>query len=185
MTRDMSRREKVLLLVLVLMLLAFAYYLTVQKPVRQELDTITEQTLDVETKLQVEQLRAARTAQMRKELEEMERSGGNSPVPIPTFDNLQNVMVELNGILAAADNYDLNFSSPVMDGSLVRRAIGMSFTCGSYADARAILDHLYACRYRCRIGDLSLSGDLSGSEGVQVSLTATFYEIMLSSSSGS
>lgn len=190
MSRALSRRERALAAVLAVLLVALVYYLLVYQPVQEELSSVETRQLDIAASIEVERAKTVKLEQMRGELALLEQNGAQETAPMARFNNEQNVITELSAILAAATDYDLSFSPLVTDGGLVRRSIGMSFGCADYADARDILEQLYSCRYRCQIGDFSLSARTSAAAGgggqardltlnpVQVSLTVTFYEMI-------
>lgn len=184
MNREMTKREKVLLLILAVILLGLVYNLLVFQPVKTSLASAADQSQELQDEIQTEAARGAHLAQMRDKLQELKKNETAGEISIPEYDNIQDLVTELNRVLAAASDYDLNFTPPKTDDKgLVRRVIGMTFTCGRYADARSILSELYSCRYRCQIGDLQLKSENSESVSdlssgpVQVSLTVTFYEM--------
>jgi len=192
-SRALSRREKVLVVIFALLLVTLVYYLLVYQPVQEACASLELNRLDTEISIQVEQAKSIQMEKMREELEALRKNDGIEVAPMARFDNAQNVMAELSVILSAATGYDISFSPLADSGNLLRRTIGMSFGCSSYEDARAILQQLYACRYRCQINDVSLTAQAPPAsdalrvsdltlDKVQVSLTVTFYEIRSASS---
>ena len=188
MSRALSRREKLLVAVLALLVVALAYYLLVYQPVLEQVASAQLKQRETQSSMELERLKTVRLEQMRRQLEELRQDGVQTLAPMARYDNAQNVMAELAVILSAASDYDLSFSPVVIDGALVRRSIGMNFGCAGYADARAILEQLYACRYRCAIGDFTVTaqtpaGETAESQSalslspVRVNLTVTFYEL--------
>lgn len=186
MSRALTRREKVLMTVLALLLMALAYYLLVYQPVREELASIRSGMQDMESRIALEQAKAVRLEQMREQLESLGHSEESGLTPMAEYDNAQNVMAALASVLSSAAYYDLSFSPVAADGRLVRRSIGMTFGCAGYADAREILRRLAACPYRCSIGDFSITAEPPAAaaaepdltrDSVRVSLTVTFYEL--------
>ncbi len=188
MSRALSRREKALMGILAVLLIALAYYLMVYQPVEEELASIEARKLDIQSSIDVETTKSLLLARMNNELEELRKDGETEFAPMAAYDNAQNVMNELASILSTATDYDLSFSPVVTDGSLVRRSIGMSFGCAGYANARAVLEQFYNCRYRCRIGDFAITAVLPKNadaglepdlarDQVRVSMTVTFYEL--------
>lgn len=187
LSKQFTRREKVLLCILGLLLVGAAYYFAVHQPVETALRNLSFQQALAQDSLTVLQVKEQRLSQMREELEEI--LAQPNPAKTPKFDNLQQVMVFLNAILGSTTDYSLSFQPVKMpeDGSVVRRVINMSFTCATYAEARVVVEQLRDCVYRCQLGDLSMSpaapttpaaeqtADLT-TGAVQVSLTATFFE---------
>lgn len=190
LSKQFTLREKVLLVLLSLLLVGAAYFWLVHQPVEAAMSEISLAMEDADMERTVLQVKRQRLEDMKAELEGI-LSGTGSGVETPDYDNLQNVMVFLNGILANAGDYSLDFQSVEQpeEGNIVRRVINMSFTCPSYADAVSVLTRLHDCAFRCQIGTLSLmpadGQETGGGETraaalldgpVQVNLGVTFFE---------
>lgn len=184
LSKQFTRREKVLLCILGLILVGSTYYFAVHQPVETALRELTLQQEDARSSIMILEIKAQRLSEMRAELEEI--LARPNPPETPKYDNLQQVMVFLNTILGSTADYSLSFQ-PVEapeEGSVIRRVIQMSFTCPSYGEARSVVEALRGCVYRCQLSNLSMSpaarereqsADLTAG-AVQVSLTATFFE---------
>ncbi|MPM66233.1 hypothetical protein SDC9_113140 [bioreactor metagenome] len=183
MSRAFTQREKVLLTVLALLLLATAYYRLVYQPVETELTAIAAGRVELESQLQVEQTRRTVLTRMRQSLAELEQAGASAPTPLAVYDNAQNVLFELADVLSAAAEYDLSFSPVTTEGNLARRVIGLTFVAPDYDSLHGIMERLYGGPYRCQIGDFTFSAagqsraDLIGGP-VRASLTVTYYELL-------
>ena len=94
--------------------------------------------------------------------------------PMPDHDNIQNVMVELNAILAPSREYTLRFSSVQEENHVVARQVSLPFTCANYAAARSILQQLHDSDLRCLVDSVSITENEDGT--VQVDATVIFYE---------
>ncbi len=179
MNRALTRREKVLLLLLALLLLAMGYMKLFYEPLQTERIAAETRLADAEDAQLLEQARLHQMRQMEAELEKLKADGAAKAAEIPAYDNIENVMVQLNAILSAAQEYSLTFSEVAFgeDGT-VSRPIQMTFTAVSYAAARTILNDLYHGWYRCSLSGMSVSADedVSRDSPVNVSLTVTFYE---------
>ena len=116
---------------------------------------------------------------MQQKLAKIKASGAIPDAEIPDYDNIEKVMLQLNGILAHAQEYSLSFGeiTDAADG-ILSRPVELSFTAGSYTSAREIINQLYQCPYRCAVSDISEQAEtnLSSDGTVQVDLTITFYE---------
>ena len=127
-------------------------------------------------------IEAARLRQMRKmeeELQQLKDSGAIPNAEVPAYDNIQNVMIQLNTILSQAVEYSLSFKEVSTDDTgMVFRPIDMTFTANDYDTVRSIVDDLYHCRYRCSVEDLSVNADLNLSieNKIFVDLSIVFYE---------
>ena len=130
----------------------------------------------------IEQTRALKMQVMEKELEELKAGNAVPDAQVPDYDNVQRVMIELNAILARAQEYSLAFDDVSLDDSgLVRRPVELTFKTADYAAAREIINDLYHCRYRCSIQDVSIYADEDGTDitaapGAVTQLTAVFLE---------
>ena len=172
MDREFTPREKGMLLVLAVLLLALGYMKLFYAPVQQA----------VEDNQQL-QTRALKMQTMEKELEELKTGGAVPDAQVPDYNNAKRVMVELNAILARAREYSLSFDDVSLDedSGLVRRPVELTFQTADYAAAREIINDLYHCRYRCSIQDVTISADEDGTDitaapGAVTQLTAVFLE---------
>lgn len=85
-------------------------------------------------------------------------------------------MFELNAILQSAQEYSLSFGTVDTEQSIVRRRISLSFTSGSYEQAKAVLQQLHDSAYRCMLDDLRLSLDNGQRGDVTVNGSIVFFE---------
>jgi len=178
MNRPFTRREKALILVLVVLLLAVGYAKLFYGPLNDDLLDAQNRRADAESALVLEQAKLQQMQDMEDELTKL-RAEGAAKAEIPDYDNVENVMVQLDTILAAASRYSLTFQDVTFGDELVSRPVSLSFDADSYASAHGILTALYQCPYRCTLGDLNVASarDASVNAGpVSVSVTVTFYE---------
>lgn len=175
MKRRLTVRELVLLGVLALILLISCYVMLFYLPVTAELDRLENETELCRTQLDAAQQRAEEKQRMERELEEL-FAQPEPPLGMPAYDNLQQVMFELNAILAATEEYALSFGTVDAGGSIVHRRISLSFNSGSYEQAKAVLQQLHDSMYRCMLEDLRLSMGSEQEDGVTVSGSIIFFE---------
>ncbi len=181
LSRKFSNREKALLLILALLVIAISYYLLVWKPVNERMEAAVSAEANAQNEMLLEQAKLAQMQQMKAELASLDafEQSTNAAV-IPPYDNAKKVMQLLNGVLMASQKYSIDFSNVSMQGNLALRSLRMSFECGSYNDAKAIIRALYSGPYRCRIGNMtfrSAAGNMLASP-VAVELDITFYEFL-------
>lgn len=175
MKRRLTVRELALLGVLAAILLVSGYVMLFYLPVTSELDRLESETELCRTQLAAAQQRAEEKQRMQRELEEL-FAQPEPPLGMPAYDNVQQVMFELNAILASAEEYALSFGTVDAGESIVHRRISLSFTSGSYDQAKAVLQQLHDSVYRCMLDDLRLSLDSEQQEGVTVSGSIVFFE---------
>lgn len=179
MNRAFTQREKILLLILTVMLLVLAYFKGFYQPLEERSEAAQLAQSNALDELTFEQTKNQRMNAMQKELDDLKAQGVLEDAVVPNYDNVENVMVQLNSILSAAVDYQLTFSDVQDTGDgLMSRPVQMTFTAVNYAQARKILDDLYHCYYRCALSDLSIAGqnDIANDTQVSVSVTATFLE---------
>ena len=92
------------------------------------------------------------------------------------YDNLQAVMFELHGILDQTREYSLSFGTVDTEQAIVRRSISLTFTSGSYEEAKSVLQQLNDSAFRCMLSDVSISLGQTGEGLVSVSGTIVFFE---------
>lgn len=175
MKRRLTARELVLLGILAAVLLVSGYVMLFYLPVTAELDRLANETELCRAQLTAAQQRAEEKQRMERELEEL-FAQPEPPQGMPAYDNVQQVMFELNAILASAEEYALSFGTVDAGESIVHRRISLSFTSGSYEQAKAVLQQLHGSVYRCMLDDLRLSLDSGQQDSVTVSGSIVFFE---------
>lgn len=177
LNRSFSTREKVLILILAVLLVGTCYYYLVVKNVQDTL--VANQTQLEEVNLKIEQQTALAAARSRMEAE-LAALGAEETLPeVAVYDNIRNELDELNALMSGAITYDLKFSQPTLEGSLVRRPVAVSFTVGDYASALDVVRKLENGSYRCEITEFTLTGKMlaDGSIGsVSAALSVTYLE---------
>ena len=73
MSRDFTVREKIMLLVLTLILLAVGYYLVVDQPIRTAINEAKSQQEELSTEMMLLQTKAASLSRMQSELDSIEQ----------------------------------------------------------------------------------------------------------------
>lgn len=182
--RSFTSREKIMLGVLATMVVGAAYYFLFFTPIQARIADAEVRVSTAQDQQLIEQLKVVKLNQMKKEIAEMKASGMENTRQLPDYNNLDMVMIELNGILLAADSYQIDFPDPDLTPRIIQRATNITFTAANYAAAKTIIQRLSDCAYRCSVNsvNLSASGDGVGSTGnvatqpVSASVTVTFYE---------
>lgn len=154
--RSFSRREKALLLVLVLILLAGLYVLAVHNPVKASLARLAGEKEDAELKQQVATIRLGQYNKMKAELEEIFAMPKDQLTVMPPYDNTKALMVQFNHIFGELE-YDLNFSEVAFNENVATRAVQFRFDAPSYEEARLIVDKLNSTGNRSLMNTLSIA----------------------------
>ena len=190
LSRDFTRGEKALLLLLALVLVGLTYYLVVDRPVRSALESARAEKEALVTERTTLQGQIARMEKMEKELESIRANPGVSQMG--SYNNSKAELDFLNELLAETEEYNVSFTGVTRDGDQVRRNFNLKFTVQDFATAERLLKKIYACDMRCLINDISYSTTRTYYnsadrlhyardyyERVNVSATATFYETMV------
>lgn len=175
MKRRLTVRELVLLGILAAVLLVSGYMMLFYLPMTTELKRLEGETELCRTEMTGFQQRSEEKQRMERELEEL-FAQPEPPLGMPAYDNIQQVMFELNAILASTEEYSLSFGTVDAGESIVCRRISLNFTSGSYEQAKAVLQQLHDSVYRCMLDDLRLSMSSGQGRGVTVSGSIVFFE---------
>lgn len=186
LNRAFSKREKVVLLILSVILLSLIYYRFVYINVNRRI--AGADTTAIEDMILSEQQKAQSIENMQAEMEKAQSEGNGL---VSTYDNFKAEANALNAIFAQADSFNFSFDRPVADGDAVRRVISIVFSASDYVVARNILQQIHDCPYRTLISDISINAvrqsknDVNYAEdpsiytdAVQGSLKVTFYETL-------
>ncbi len=187
LTRQFTRREQVLLLILAVLLLFAVYFLNVHLPVTEAIESARTEREAASTEVTILEAKQKRMDEMQQELDAI--LSQPHVAEIPTYDNLQQVMDFLNTVLGSAADYSLSFQGlkEAEDSVILRREMQMSYVSTSYDEAREVLQELQNCPFRCQIGEASIepfipegvSRDVTPAltDGpVEVTLEVTFFE---------
>lgn len=174
--RKLSIRERVLLLLLAVLAAVSGYVLLFYLPTTQRLEALNTQIAQSQELAAQLDARLAEQQQMERELEQFAAQG--SPVPyMPAYDNLQAVMVELHTILADCQEYSLSFQGKQGEDNVFYREVSIPFTCGSYEQAREILQKLHDSTLRGLLGNVQFSQQENGTISVFATITFLEYQV--------
>lgn len=178
LNRSFSPREKVLVLILVLIALVAFYYFAVVQNVADTKVANAEIEAELEQKIAIETAQAVQYTTMQKELDALKVHGGTLPV-VAVYDNVGNELDELNSVLASTSEYNVSFSPPTVSGETVRRPATLTYTVGNYDEAINIVSRLLNGTYRCEVTDFSFTAKTLSNgkaESVSATLNLVFYE---------
>ena len=177
MNRELTGREKVMLLILSVLVMALGYYKLIFEPINDQVAAYRDSTEQEQTELTTELVRAEQLKKMESAVAELRQRGDVKP--IPAYDNSKALMVELHRILASAQEYSLDFSAGTTEEDyIVLRPISLSYTTATYTQSRAILDALSGSDYMNKISDLSIQTETGrGESGVKTAMVITYFEV--------
>jgi hypothetical protein len=186
MQREFSPREKTLLLILVFLILAMLYYVAVHQNIVTNITDADLRSQFAQSELALERARLDRLETMQAELEIYKEDPTKMIAPVPDYDNIQPLMIELNRILQGSTGYNLVFPDIDFTSGLARRSINMTFGASDYAKAKSILNELMNCKYRNLVGTVSFTavGNDLKTGAVTVKMDITFYEMYQETTAG-
>ncbi len=187
MSRDVTTKEKVLLVILVLIILAFGYYRFVDQPVRKNLAKADAEYNALQTELTEVRIKIKELQRMQDEIDLITSGGKDSYMP--SYNNAKAELALLNDILnESVTQYSVAFTNVTRYKDQIRRDFKLDFNAPDYESMKAVIDKLTGVDYRCMIGDcscrvvdLKIRNPLPDepTTALAVSATATFYETMV------
>lgn len=175
MSRQLTAKELVLVVVLGVFLLGLAYYKFVYINIQDALASARAEESSLQTEVEAAQVRAGRIKQMQNELEGYKSTG--VVTKMGSYNSSKPETAFLNTVLAGVDDYNIHFDDVTRDGNQIRRNFSLQYRTSSYDGAKRIMKELTSGEYRCLIGDVNCSVDTNGS--TTISLDGTFYETMV------
>lgn len=186
LSRDFTLREKILILILLVILVALCYYQFVHVPVSDGLEKAAAHKADLETELQAVNERIALFEKMQKELDGITTDG--TLKAMPSYNNGKNVTKLLNDVLGNL-GYNIRLTSVKRTNDLVRRQISLQFDAPDFESVSAVFSGLTGSEYRCLLSDVQFARDAyaynaltqvdTGNRMIRVVATVTFYETMV------
>lgn len=176
MNRELTKREKTLLLILAILIIIIGYYKIVLEPINDDVSMYEGMTLQEETEIDAKNVQALRMSVMEKEIEKAKQNGVKKEVP--RYDNSAALLPKLYAIMSAASDYSLDFQDLQTEGNVILRQMDIGFETKSFLQARKIIDKLYDMEYAFEIGDITMQKQSrSGSSSVTTNLNVTFFEV--------
>ncbi len=158
-----SKREKTLLAVFAVIILALLWYVFVFQNIDNQVKEVDAKIATTQDKVSIDSAKLAQQSSMQDAIERYQAAGAN-PVSVPKYDNIQNVMDQLNSVLAGTSNYSMTFEDIVKgDSGKIERGVALTFGCSSYDQAVSVLTSLARGPYPCRIDDFTITGGATSS----------------------
>lgn len=177
MNRELTLREKVLLLILIVLVMVLGYFKLLYEPVSDRIARCREDTAQEQLALEQNAVRLAQMEKMEQALADIRAAGGSKAIP---------ALQQQRGAAARAaqpahghGGILPRFRRRHDAAGLYRlRPVSMTYRTGTYEQSRAIIDRLSASDNINRISDLSIRRDeRSGGQGYQTMLTVTYFEV--------
>lgn len=106
MNRELTKREKTLLLVLVVLVLVLGYCKLFLEPIDRQITSLRTNTDIEQAELDTDRVRLAQLEQMQQAIAAIKASGQERA--LPQYDNDQALMTELDKLMAATLQYEVD-----------------------------------------------------------------------------
>lgn len=185
LNRSFTRREIVLLLVLVLLLIVGLYFYAVHYPIVNRMAEINAEEEDVLFKTDVAKTRQGIYNNMKTELDEIFKTPEDELTVMPEYSNFQTLLNHFNTIFDGHEPV-LSFDTVTFNGNIAARTVRFTFLASDWEEGREILTQLTDTGYRCLLDSLSFTSDDSRdndnffveSSPLKISGSITFYELV-------
>ena len=174
MNRELTKREKILLLILAILIIVLGYYKIILEPINDQITNYEGMQLQEETEVDTKTTQAMKMAVMEKEIEKAKASGIEREVP--TYDNSKVLLPKLYEIMDASTDYSMTFQDIVTEGNVVYRGIDITFQTRNYTQARKIIDEIIDMGYALEISDITMQETNEDSSSMSTYMNVTFYE---------
>lgn len=191
LSREITKTEKMLIGLLAVIIVGVIYFFFVFTPVNNRISEI--ESILVTTEDEILTLEGQQTLMISMEDAIKKAQAEPKVIEAPDYDNVKNVVAMLNGIMAGTEGYTITFEAlkdKELEGAVIRRNGKISFLCDNYAQAKDVINKLYAGPYRCQISDMTIRANGTGAgqsqddvtiskNDVQVDMMITYYEVKL------
>lgn len=176
MSYSFSKREKALLVILAVVLIGIVWYMLVFQRSASEISRLNGEISETDNAITLANARVAQMNQMQRDIQDLKAQGARQ-VEMPSFDNLQPLMAELNSVMSMTDTYSMSFDQlGDPSGGYVMRGVTITYSSSSYDAAEAVIDALAYGTYPCSIDSVSIvDGASSTSRGSSSSASATIH----------
>lgn len=168
---EFSKRDKVLLTILSVLLLVLFYYNFAYVNFKEQMREYDAAV--IEDELQIEEAKAMAKSKMMAELDKL----GDEPVSrIPVYNAQAEEISCISEVLdPKVSDLSINWQEPFVEEKTVKRSVNLSFRCNSYNTLINVVRDMQNIRCRCLVRDISVS---VGEEYLSVSMKVTFYETL-------
>ena len=177
LNRSFTRREKLILLALLLAVLVALYFLVVHYPIVNRMEQIEHESEEVDKRLSEAAVKAAEYSNMKMELDRILARPQDQISVMPAYSNIETLMRKLD-VIFAGTGPDFSFGQASVRDNVAARSISFTCTAESYQDARRLLRDVTGTGWRCLLNSFTmtpLEESLYGGR-LRVSGVVTFYE---------
>lgn len=157
LTYTFSRREKALILVFALILVAVAWFWFVFQNTTNRMTAIDGEIATIKSEVEIEQVRLTQLNSMTQTVEQRKAEGAKKTV-MPTYDNLQPLMTQLNSIMATADTFTLTFDELNRENAdYIRRGVRVDYSCDTFKKAESVVNSLAGGMFPCSVDSVVIN----------------------------
>ena len=179
LNRELTAKEKILVLIAAVLALGLFYYNFVYKFFQSQYALYD--TSAIENELLAEQNKAMNISRMKQVIAD---SKGTVKGDLSVYNNQSAEIIEMGRIFDEdADNVSITWSEPVLSGTIIRRDVNITFHCRSYENFKNVLRKMSEMKYRCLIGDVVVSdakpkesNGVVTSDDINASISVRFFE---------
>ncbi len=175
MNRELTKREKVLLLIFAVLLIAVGYYKLLLEPINNQIESYRSLTQEEQMQMDTAQLQAVRMQQMEAEIAQAKAAGIERT--IPDYDNSAVLLPQLYQIMDSTIEYAMDFDEITFEGNIAARPVQIEFETANYQKARRVIDKLCTTGYAMQIEDMTIQeARTTDKRSVHTYLSITFFE---------
>ena len=175
MNRELTKREKVLLLIFAVLLIAVGYYKLLLEPINNQIESYRSLTQEEQMQMETAQLQAVRMKQMEAEIAQAKAAGIERT--IPDYDNSAVLLPQLYQIMDSTIEYAMDFDKITFEGNIAARPVQIEFETANYQKARRVIDKLCTTGYAMQIEDMTIQeARTTDKRSVHTYLSITFFE---------
>ena len=161
MNYSFSKREKVLLLILALIVIGLVWYMFVWQNAENEKIRIDGEIAEAEAQTLVANNKISKQVTMQKAIDE-QKAAGAKPANLPEYDNTTALMAQLNTVLASTKDYRLAFDDlDYSQEGMVARGVTITFGCSSIDAGRSVMTQLENGPFACTIDSATITSTSS------------------------
>ena len=171
--KKLTLRERVLLIILIILILISGYFLLFYMPNKSKVENLQSEITQKNKMISQFEEMAENQENMQKQLSYLKSNESNRK-PMPYYDNIQNIIFELNKILVNTNKYSINFSVSETEESVVERKVSIPFSCNSYAEVKDVLEQISSGDLPCLIDSVNI---YDGSDGeIEAEINIIYFE---------
>lgn len=175
MNREFTKREKVLLLIFAVLLIAVGYYKLLLEPINSQIESYRSLAQEEQMQMDTAQLQAVRMKQMETEIAQAKAAGIERT--IPDYDNSAVLLPQLYQIMDSTIEYAMDFDEITFEGNIAARPVQIEFETANYQKARRVIDKLCTTGYAMQIEDMTIQeARTTDKRSVHTYLSITFFE---------